>query len=386
MRRSITAKAIYELWGSGTSYAALYESIRATSSHVWASYQDQTFKFTMDCFQGSRPLATQRALIETFSFLSFTGSVRMKDPDMEFCILEDWAFDSLALGIPSPRHLYLGRLISSSARDIIQTYDLKKRAYISTTSMDSTLALITANISLAAPSKLFYDPFVGTGSFPIACSHFGALTFGSDIDGRSIRGKGSRCLLSNFKQYGLLSAFGDTFVADLTNTPLRNCRWLDGIVCDPPYGVREGLKVLGNRDRGKPRGPVYQGGEAHHLQPGYVPPKRPYSFLAMLDDILDFAAGALVPGARLSFWMPTSNEREEEIETPVHPCLEVMSVCTQSFNKWSRRLITYRRREEGEVGEMEGGRRERSAMGEGVSADELNPFRKRYFEGFAAKS
>jgi len=386
MRRSITAKAIYELWGSGSSYAALYEDIRATSSHVWDSYKDQSFKFTMDCFQGSRTLAAQRALIETFSFLDFTGRVRMKNPDMEFCILEDWTFDSLALGIPEPRQLWLGRLVGGTERDIIQKYDLKKRKYISTTSMDSSLALITANISLAAPSKLFYDPFVGTGSFPIACSHFGALTFGSDIDGRSIRGKGERSLLSNYVQYGLTARFGDTFVADLTNTPLRACRWLDGIVCDPPYGVREGLKVLGNRDRSKPRGPVFQGGEAHHLQPGYVPPKRPYGFLAMLDDILDFAALALVPGARLSFWMPTSNEKDEEISTPTHPCLEIKSVCTQSFNKWSRRLITYRRREDGEVPETEALKRERNVNGEGVSADELNPFRKRYFEGFAAKS
>lgn len=339
----------------------------------------------MDCFQGSRPLPEQRALIETFSFLSFTGPVRMKNPDVEFCILEDWGFDAQVNGITEPRKIWLGRFVGGSERDIIQKYDLKKRKYISTTSMDSELALVTANISLARPGALFYDPFVGTGSFPVACSHFGAVSFGSDIDGRSIRGKGERSLLANFRQYGLTHQFGDSFVADLTNTPLRETRFLDGIVCDPPYGVREGLKVLGNRDQSKPRGPVYQGGNAHHLQPGYVPPKRPYSFLAMLDDILDFAALSLVPGGRLSFWMPTSNEAEEEIATPSHPCLELKSVCSQSFNKWSRRLITYRRREDGEVPETEA-LRERGARGEGVSADELNPFRKRYFEGFAAKA
>lgn len=336
----------------------------------------------MDSFQGSRTHAEQRSLIESFSFLSFSGPVRMKNPDVEFCILEDWAFDAQAEGITEPKRAWLGRFIGGGERDIIQKYDLKKRKYISTTSMDSELALVTANISKASPGKLFYDPFVGTGSFPVACSHFGALSFGSDIDGRSIRGKGGRNLLSNYKQYGITSQFGDAFVADLTNTPLRPIRWLDGIVCDPPYGVREGLKVLGNRDQSKPKGPVYQGGEAHHLQPGYVPPKRPYSFLAMLDDILDFAALSLVPNGRLSFWMPTSNEKEEEIAVPEHPCLEVKSVCTQAFNKWSRRLITYRRKEDSEVPENELQSRQRRIAGEGVSADELNPFRKRYFEGF----
>lgn len=125
-------------------------------------------------------------------------------------------------------------------------YDLKKRKYISTTSMDSELALITANMALAAPGKVFYDPFTGTGSFPIACAHFGATVLGSDIDGRSIRGKPNRNVVSNFVQYGLVPQYLDGFVSDLTNTPIRKTRWLDGIVCDPPYGVREGLKVLGS--------------------------------------------------------------------------------------------------------------------------------------------
>ncbi len=147
-----------------------------------------------------------------------------------------------------PSKVYLGRRIAGSARDIINTYDLKKRKYISTTSMDSELALVTANLTLAAPNKLFYDPFVGTGSFPIACSHFGAMGLGSDIDGRSVRGKASRNILTNFQQYGLVDMFMDSFISDLTHTPLRNTTLFDGIVCDPPYGVREGLKVLGSRD------------------------------------------------------------------------------------------------------------------------------------------
>jgi tRNA G10 N-methylase Trm11 len=65
----------------------------------------------------------------------------------------------------------------------------------------------------------------------------------------------------------------------------------------------------------------------------YIPPKRPYSFLAMLDDILDFAALSLVENGRLSFWMPTANDEDQEIKTPEHPCLEIVSVCTQAFNR-----------------------------------------------------
>jgi tRNA (guanine10-N2)-methyltransferase len=54
--------------------------------------------------------------------------------------------------------------------------------------MDSELALILAGMAVAAPGKPAYDQFYGTGSVPIACSHFGAMTLGNDIEGRRIRG------------------------------------------------------------------------------------------------------------------------------------------------------------------------------------------------------
>ena len=118
--------------------------------------------------------------------------------------------------------VHFGRLVGQSGRDLIRTFDLKKRGYISTTSMDSELALVTANIALAGPGKLFYDPFVGTGSFPIACAQWGAVGWGSDIDGRAIRGDGStKSLKGNFDQYGLGHLLGDSFVCDLTNSPDR---------------------------------------------------------------------------------------------------------------------------------------------------------------------
>ncbi len=95
----------------------------------------------------------------------------------------------------------------------------------------------------------------------VAAAELGALVFGSDIDGRSFRGKGTGLdtgVGANLQRYGLTHHFGDCFTSDLTNTPFRTSatasvsgdgRWLDGIICDPPYGVREGLKVLGTKFR-----------------------------------------------------------------------------------------------------------------------------------------
>ena len=90
------------------------------------------------------------------------------------------------------------------------------------------------------------------------------MVLGSDIDGRSVRGTKDRNIVSNFDQYGLTARFVDSFIADLTNTPLRGSRLFDGIVCDPPYGVREGLKVLGSRD-GKAKEVFFVDGEATYL-------------------------------------------------------------------------------------------------------------------------
>lgn len=306
--------------------------------------------------------------------------------------------------------------------------------------MDSELALVTANLAHAAPGKLFYDPFVGTGSFPVACAHFGALGFGSDIDGRAIRGSGGeKSVKGNFAQYGLLERVGEFWTADLTNSPVRRVRWLDGIVCDPPYGVREGLRVLGCRDPEKTPWVVEAGKQRYksvtpfstcvfafftfscwiliNARSGdFIAPKKPYSFLAMLDDILEFASETLVDGGRLSFWMPTANDEDQEIPTPQHPRLDIVVTCVQPFNKCeyfpslniclpelhpsihnhyshprlqhhaysqvgSRRLITYRRIPDSQVDPERLAAYKRTFVA-GTTADELNPFRRGYFTKF----
>ncbi|KAF1968644.1 tRNA guanosine-2'-O-methyltransferase [Bimuria novae-zelandiae CBS 107.79] len=390
--RSLLSQGIYELWGQGATYDALHNSVKDISSAKWAQYGSVPFRFTLDCFRGTRDQTQQRDIIESFSYLGFNGPIRMRDADASFKVFEEYADKA-----PEPMYLYLGRFVAASGRDVKTTYDLKKRHYISTTSMDAELALVTANMALAAPGKLFYDPFMGTGGFPIACAHFGAVVCGSDIDGRSIRGTGGSArkgqtgkfdVRGNFKQYGLESQYLGAFVSDLTNTPFRLFQhsnapsrggYLDGIVCDPPYGIREGLKVLGTRDMLNDQERTTH--QNRYKDAGYIPPKKPYSFTAIQDDILAFAAATLVENGRLSMWMPTANDEDIELVIPTHPCLDVVSVCVQPFNKWSRRLLTYRRKADSEIpaGALEMAKKEYE---KGVRADELNNFRRKYFEGF----
>ncbi|KAE8151861.1 SIR2-domain-containing protein [Aspergillus avenaceus] len=388
--RSILAKDIFELWGQGTTYEEVHADVRRRTESRWAEFKEVSFRFTVDCFCGKRSMEAKREIIQSFSYVGFDGPIRMKNPDEDFWVLEDYLSDlevaAVTPGAPrlplegrEPRMIYLGRWLADSNRDVVFKYDLKKRRYISTTSMDAELSLVTANMARAAPGKLFYDPFVGTGSFCVAAAHFGALTFGSDIDPRSFKGRDKKkedpiAVLTNFQQYGIVEKFVDAFSSDLTNTPLLNRPFLDGIVCDPPYGVREGLRVLGTRD-GRGQEAVMIDGVPAHFRPGYIPPKKPYGFNAMLNDILSFAARTLVTDGRLCMWMPTANDEDVELLVPMHPNLEVISVSVQPFNNWSRRLITYRRLPEGQVSDISKARQTDDSQG--MSADDLNAFRRK---------
>ncbi|KAK5946930.1 hypothetical protein PMZ80_001075 [Knufia obscura] len=440
---SILSKSIYELYATGTTYDDLHDNVKSLPASTWAPYKNVSFKFNIDAFCGSRTMAQQRDIVEGFGYLPFEGRIKLKNPDVEFVVGEEWelltpeehSLLNTGAGVqqrnPSvdgngnghadtntaekvaailserkPRRLFFGRFIGESRRDLIIKHDLKKRPYISTTSMDAELALVTASLAKAGLGGLFLDPFTGTGGFMVAAAELGAIVLGADIDGRSFRGKSKgleKGVGANFRRYGLEGVLGDCLTADLTNSPFRlpgkpkkdSSRWLDGIICDPPYGVREGLKVLGRRVHGPDgmngkathEGPYFIDGVPSHLLPGFVAPKRPYSFNRMLDDIMDFAVRSLVDGARLAFWMPCANDADEEFPVPRHNMLELKHSCIQVFNKWSRRLLVYER-VAGDVPEdMVNGVQDLSLDStSGHKADELNQFRRMYFRGFAEET
>ena len=69
------------------------------------------------------------------------------------------------------------------------------------------------------------------------------MSLGSDIglnvkdiklipDGRNMRGKGQKSLLSNYVQYNLTAFFLDVLTFDLTQNPIRKDVVFDAIVCD----------------------------------------------------------------------------------------------------------------------------------------------------------
>ena len=112
----------------------------------------------------------------------------------------------------------------------------------------------------------------------------------------------------------------------------------------------------------------------------------------MLEDLLEFSALMLVDGGRLSLWMPTANDEDIVLAIRAHPCLCLVSVCVQTFNKCtslnmtvaysanepskgSRRLLTYKRLPDAEVKGALSSRQREAAKGS--NANDLNSFRKR---------
>jgi tRNA (guanine10-N2)-methyltransferase len=67
-------------------------------------------------------------------------------------------------------------------------YDLANRIYLGPTSTDNDLAFLMINQCNISNGSFVLDPFVGTGGLLVPASHFGAFTFGSDLDIRVLNG------------------------------------------------------------------------------------------------------------------------------------------------------------------------------------------------------
>lgn len=379
IKRSILAKGIYELWGEGPDLDLLHKSVQNQSTDKFSTYKHNTFRFDFVSFMGAKTTDEKIETIDTFRYLGFEGKIRLKNPEVIFAILEQY-FVSGQERAEKPEYLWFGRQVEISARaeGVVEKYDLKKRRYIGTTSFDAELALVSCNVAQVQPGKVLYDPFTGTGSFLVAGAYFGGYPIGTDIDARSVRGKGSNNLLSSFRQYGTALQFIDLWTMDFTNNALREDFVIDTIVCDPPYGVREGLKVCGAKDPEKAAGRENNvvEGELGFKRRDYIASKKPYDLPSLLDDLLRFAAARMPVGGRLAFWMPTANDEYVEHHIPQHERLELLYVLEQEFNKWSRRLVVYVKRDDTYKGITHNGMR----------LDQVTHFRDRYFKSFNEKS
>lgn len=193
----------------------------------------------------------------------------------------------------------------------------------------------------------------------LTSSAFGAYSFGSDIDGRQLRGKTTN-IIDNADQYGVRDRLIDTTSFDLNQHPFRCGELFDAIITDPPYGVRAvssrppflrieqcgrirltrslGFALTGRQALGATRGreagvakhrrgkgsgrlrtPVSRCvpdirkvaladlGPLFHRFVDYVPPSIPWEMTEVINTLITYSLYLLKPGGRLVFFLPTDN-------------------------------------------------------------------------------
>ncbi|ORX34805.1 S-adenosyl-L-methionine-dependent methyltransferase [Kockovaella imperatae] len=390
-----------ELFAEGSSYDELHTVIRGQkqSSSRYAPFMNTSFRFSVE---GTNHRISNKRTVETvqsFAYLDFQGDIKMRDAEIEWIVFED--YDLKELNTPEERlaydghfqRVYFGRRIDHSrARTLMTSHAVKRRVFFGNTSMEAEMGFLMASQALPAPGKIVYDPFAGTGSLLYSCAHWGTYVMASDIDGRQMRGKGKGKdmmpgMLRAAAQYGVADKFLGMMCYDVTLNPIRRGGWIDAIVTDPPYGVRAGAKRLGKKDKRPPARDepfVFPDGRVAHLQPGYLPPSRPYVLTHLTLDLIRLARYLLVPGGRLVFFLPTTSEEYQSIKIPqVEGMLEVTKggVPIQDFGTWGRRMITMEK-----VAQDDGEPPKFTDYSEVETQPGDKTFQERYWDSFASKT
>uniref|UniRef100_A0AAX7U5R4 tRNA (guanine(10)-N(2))-methyltransferase TRMT11 n=1 Tax=Astatotilapia calliptera TaxID=8154 RepID=A0AAX7U5R4_ASTCA len=382
MARSVCAKSAFELWGHGQTHSELRTSLLNFPSEIMSPFmhKDSTYRINVYTFNKTLLFADRIKRIDALEYLPFEGTVSLKNPQHIFCLLEDYGTDPN--NIPEdPNYIYFGRWIADGQRDLIRSHSVKNRHFIGNTSMDAGLSFIMANHARVKQDDLVFDPFVGTGSLLVACSHFGAYVCGTDIDYNTIHGKGRSSrknqkwrgpdenIRANLRQYGAQKMYVDVMVSDASKPAWRDAALFDAIVTDPPYGIREATRRT-----------------VHHIlyfEESHVPVSQAYHLSDIFTDLLNFSAHHLVMGGRLVYWLPVYRPEYCEEMVPLHPCLQLISNCEQTLSSHtSRRLITMEKiKEPEEFDSLAHLSDPRFSAYQGHNA-----FREKYFSGLNKKS
>ncbi|KAL6938540.1 hypothetical protein ACO0OL_001081 [Hanseniaspora opuntiae] len=376
IQRSILTTGIYELYSEGQTYDDIFKNINNDFAKLSQDeeFSKKTMKFQLHT-SNKRSKYTMPEMVEIFNdfaVLNIKNKISLKSPQVIFQIFEHYK----DVSDETPIHDLLHKTC------VLDKLRLNKRPYIGTTTFEPELSLVTCNLSLVKPFRFVYDPFCGTGGFLTAAATIDSntLVLGSDMDGRMLRGNSSKGSTSehlntrknktsneagleehiqnlrisknvqgialNFEYYNQSPQLVSLLTMDFTHNALRSDLTIDSIMCDPPYGIREGIKVLGSDNPetlNKSRHSMKEGKLAY-LHEDYIASKKQYSLDELIIDILKFAQARLPKNGRLAFWVPTKDKKG--VDTLVlneYDDLKLLYNCTQDFNQWSRRVLVYKK-------------------------------------------
>ena len=359
LSRCALVRSVCELWAMDPTIQGCAARVKAWTEDTNLGRQtfqrlvSQTWKVTVHTLGCRYTVDEQNAMRANFSFLELLGPVKLKDCDNEYILIREIELDAQGGAIfprfdkdkklivandkRPPLAWYFGRVLGGRnlrGRGQIDTYSLKKRAYLGPTSMDTELSFIMTNLAHVKPGCVAIDPFVGTGSILLSCALRGAYCMGTDIDIRVLRGKGDdQTVFANFEQYGLPRPELIRSDNALYHRHYRTEHPMyDAIVTDPPYGIRAGARKTGSRHDQ----PLEIPDEHRH---DHIPQTKPYAVSDVMSDLLDMAARTLVMGGRLVYIIPSMSDFSVD-DLPRHPCLKLVHICYQPLSlELGRRLV-----------------------------------------------
>ncbi|OIR56291.1 MAG: tRNA guanosine-2'-O-methyltransferase TRM11, partial [Amphiamblys sp. WSBS2006] len=245
LSRSVQIRQCFRTHRSAPQLDALVKSLAEEPPFGPGFAKEKSFCFSRSTPGAKQALGEFTEMLSRLGFLFPDSTVSLSRADLVFSVI-------------FLEEVYFCQFVGESVRrKELEQFDLKKRRYIGMTTMDAELSLVMANIGRARKGTVFYDPFVGTGGVLCACGWKGSYTVGSDIDGRPIRGdivvrkvrnEKRTSLLTNMADYSIERRYLGSVVADATRLPFRAGSLFDGIVTDPPYGVRAGSVQLVSSD------------------------------------------------------------------------------------------------------------------------------------------
>lgn len=389
--RSVLIKAVYEVWGMGTSLDEAVEATKAAySSNSWGAEKgredgawgidrslfgvENSWCVDIQLLYKKVPSAEKDAYRNRFKFLDFLGPVKLRDPEVNVTVVLDY-FDEYATKAKDSNSnaaeantktplVYCGRVLAKGGmREELRKYDLKKRLYLGPTTLDHGLAFLMANMAGVKPGHVCLDPFVGTASLLIALAHHGAFCMGTDIDVRVIRGMmyagSSRQTDSDSvsKQDGTEEIRRDIFTTfrdyslpppELTRLDLHSFMkhyhhsafgTFDSIVTDPPYGIR-----AGGRKSGRAEKVDYE--VSAERRADHIPSTQSYAVEEVMLDLLECSAMLLKVDGTLCYLIPTPYDFSPS-DLPAHPCFELEHLCLQTLStRHGRHAVMLRKKRE----------------------------------------
>ena len=267
-------RAVFQIVGEGETLQDCIEHIKRLTEKEILELIPDTWSIKIKYLGKMKGLNSKQTLEQIGAFREVLSVLKhrrvdLENPDSELCLLKDCRRleDSDTSSKPPEIHYHwlLKRVkptVKIDARQLTAHSDIKKRAFIGTTTLPSDRALMMANLAKVSKDDVVLDPFCGAAGLLLSASLLGAKTVGGDLNvellthqdepvpypaspGRPLRGSEKVSFNDSFTELSLkkpkLLIGADIRARDVVVCYLEanHGQAYDAIITDPPYGIRE---------------------------------------------------------------------------------------------------------------------------------------------------